>query len=275
MTAGGPIDYIYLCALPASMNVTLFYSGKGGVGKSTLAANTAYVLSTRYQTLAMDFSGADRTLSALLSPGCPNEDGIYDVLFAFPEVRGRMKLTVCGGELPGLQVAPPGNMEAPVLKLDFYVVAQRIDLLMNALTRRYPFIVADYPGKQIQFDPVLQALMRHVDHLILVTQPTQSSLNELKYAFDFVLRHYKPPPVISIATNMWTGERTYEEGLRTPGGFHIRVKADPVVFSLGRVPKLQYKCAECKEFRRAVEQIADGIVQARLTRRHQVATFFP
>jgi cellulose biosynthesis protein BcsQ len=258
------------------MFVVMFYAGKGGVGKSTLAANTAYVLGTRYNVLAMDFSGADRTVTVMLAPGCAAANGIYDVIYSFPEVGGKMALTLCPSELPSLYVVPPGGRENVVLKLDYYVLAQRIDKLMNAVVKRFPFIVIDYPGRQIQHDPLLQALMRHVDLLILVTQPTQSSLNELQAAYNFVLQHYKPPPIIAIVTNMWMGEKTYEESLRTPGGFYLRVKAFPEVYALGRIPKLQYKyCDKCKEFRDAINEIAKHIVEAKAVRRHQIATFFP
>ncbi|MFZ8810524.1 MAG: hypothetical protein ACO2PN_20755, partial [Pyrobaculum sp.] len=95
-------------------------------------------------------------------------------------------------------------------------------------------------------------------------------------AYNFVLQHYKPPPIISIVTNMWMGEKTYEESLRTPGGFYLRIKAFPEVYALGRIPKLQYKhCDKCKEFRDAVNEIAKKIVEAKAVRRHQAATFFP
>jgi len=71
------------------MFVTMFYAGKGGVGKSTLAANTSYVLlGTRYNVLAMDFSGADRTVTVMLAPGCGSAEGIYDVIYSFPEAHG-------------------------------------------------------------------------------------------------------------------------------------------------------------------------------------------
>ncbi|MFZ8837378.1 MAG: hypothetical protein ACO2PM_00280 [Pyrobaculum sp.] len=259
------------------MFVTMFYAGKGGVGKSTLAANTSYVLGTRYNVLAMDFSGADRTVTVMLAPGCGGSEGIYDVIYHFPEAHGgKPSLTLCSSELPSLYVAPPGGRENVVLKLDYYVLAQRIDKLMGAVVKRFPFVAVDYPGRQIQHDPLLQALMRHVDLLVLVTQPTQSSLNELQAAYNFVLQHYKPPPIIAIVTNMWMGEKTYEESLRTPGGFYLRIKAFPEVYALGRVPKLQYKyCDKCKEFRDAVNEIAKKIVEAKAVRRHQVSTFFP
>jgi len=259
------------------MFVVMFYAGKGGVGKSTLAANTSYVLGTRYNVLTMDFSGADRTVTIMLAPGCGGTEGIYDVIYSFPEAHGgKMALSLCPSELPSLYIAPPGGRENVVLKLDYYVLAQRIDRLIGAVVKRFPFVVVDYPGRQIQHDPLLQALMRHVDLLVLVTQPTQSSLNELQAAYNFVLQHYKPPPIISIVTNMWMGEKTYEESLRTPGGFYLRIKAFPEVYALGRIPKLQYKhCDKCKEFRDAVNEIAKKIVEAKAVRRHQAATFFP
>ncbi|MFZ8809117.1 MAG: ParA family protein, partial [Pyrobaculum sp.] len=148
------------------MFVVMFYAGKGGVGKSTLAANTSYVLGTRYNVLTMDFSGADRTVTVMLAPGCGGTEGIYDVIYSFPEAHGgKMALTLCPSELPSLYVAPPGGRENVVLKLDYYVLAQRIDRLIGAVVRRFPFVVVDYPGRQIQHDPLLQALMRHVDLL--------------------------------------------------------------------------------------------------------------
>jgi len=259
------------------MHVVMFYASKGGVGKSTLAANVSYVLATQYHVLAVDFSGADRTLTAMLAPGCSAEGGIYEVVYQFPEARGgKMALSACQTDLPTLHVVPPGRLENAVLKLDYYVLAQRLDTVMGALVKKFPFVVVDYPGRQIHTDPLLQALMRHVDHLILVTQPIQSSLNELQAAYNFVLSRYKPPPVVSIITNMWMGEKTYEEGLRTPGGFYMRIPAIPEVYALGRIPKLQYRyCDKCKDFKKAVEDVAKEVVKAKMVRRHQVATFFP
>jgi MinD-like ATPase involved in chromosome partitioning or flagellar assembly len=257
------------------MHVVMFYNAKGGVGKSTLAANVAWLISHMYQTLVMDFSTADRTTTLMLAGPCKAR-GIYDVLFQFGEAYGRgLEVETCETGRPGLEVLPPGSMEKAVLQLDYYVLAKRVDILMN-IARHFAYTIADYPGRSIYTDPLLQALLRHVDHLILVTHATQSSINEATDVHHFVLQKYKPPPVVSIVTNMYMGEKTYEETLKTPGGFAMRIPADPVVFALGRIPQLQIdKDKVSGEWKKAVKQLAEFIIRVRMARRHTVATYFP
>ncbi|MGC9119615.1 MAG: AAA family ATPase [Thermoproteus sp.] len=258
------------------MSVVLFYNAKGGVGKSTIAANVAYYLGTMYRVLLMDFSAADRTSTTMLAGQCRTSAGIYDILFRFDEAYGkRLAVETCPARLNSIEVLPPGSLEKTVLQLDYYVLAKRVDVLMN-IVRHFVFTIVDYPGRSILTDPLLQALVRHVDHLVLVTQPTAASLNEAAEVRNFITQHYKPPPVVSIVTNMYMNERTYEETMKTAGGFAVRVPADPAVYALGRIPALAAeRDGVSKEWKNSIKKIAEGIINAKMMRRHQVATFFP
>lgn len=255
------------------MHVVSFVSGKGGVGKSTIAANVSYALATRIRVLGIDASSFDRTFTKMLTPGCSSAFGLYDWLFHFREVGGAPAIETCEAEKVNLEVLPPGDLEKAVRELSFSVIDKRLSRLLDALIRHFSLVVVDYPGGSVHLDPVLQALLRHTDHVVLVLTPSDAALSEARAMYQFITRRYDPPPVISVVLNMYAGEKIFEEGLRTAGGAHVRIPISGEIMALGRVPKLQYLYAKDREFLKAVDRLADAIISIRMQTRHVVRHF--
>jgi len=248
------------------MHVVLFGSGKGGVGKSTLAANAAYALATRIRVLLMDFSAFDKTSTTMLVPGCASKFGIYDWLFYFREAMGVVpEIETCERRDVLLEVLPPGSMEEAVQTLSYSVLAKRVKTLMDMLIRHFSMIIVDYPGRSIHTDPLLQAIMSHVDHLIIVMEPTEASTAEARALYNFAIQRYDPPPVVSSIINKYAGEKIMLE-LRSAGGFVEKVPLMGEVMALGRNPHLQYPLV--KPFQQAINNIATKILNVRLQVRH-------
>jgi len=248
------------------MHVVLFGSGKGGVGKSTLAANVAYALATRIRTLLMDFSAFDKTSTSMLVPGCVSKFGIYDYLFYFREAMGVVpEIETCERRDVLLEVLPPGSMEEAVQTLSYSVLAKRVKTLMDMMIKHFSIVIVDYPGRPIHTDPLLQAVMSHVDHLIIVLEPTEASVSEARALYNFATQRCDPPPIVSSIINKYAGEKITME-LRSAGGFVEKVPLMGEVMALGRNPHLQYSLV--KPFQRVIDNIAAKILNVRLQVRH-------
>ncbi|MCY0890607.1 MAG: AAA family ATPase [Pyrobaculum arsenaticum] len=253
------------------MHVVMFSSGKGGVGKSTIAANVAYVLAARNKVLLVDFSAFDKTSSRMLAPGCQSRAGVYDLLMQFREAYGEAyEVETCEGVLKTLEVLPPGTLdERSVQRLEFSVLAKRVKNLMDILLPYFSIVVLDYPGRTINLDPLAQALIMHVDHLIIVFDPNTAALDEGAKLQNFVKKRYDPPPVVSVVLNMYDGGSYAVEGFRSPQGFYVEVPVDGVVKALGKTPKLQIIHKGVSErWTKAIYTIAQNILAVKMRVRH-------
>lgn len=176
------------------MKAIAVYSGKGGVGKSTLAIHLAHMAATRSgrRTLLWDLDAQGASTFALRltpKPGL-NARGIFA---RETEIAGR----ALGTEVANLDVVPA---DASLRRLDAQLAEQdkkgRLKKLLRGLGERYDRVVLDCPPSH---GDLSEQIFRAVDLLVVPLLPSPLS----RRAFDLVVeqvagRHGGKLPILPV-----------------------------------------------------------------------------
>lgn len=160
------------------MKAIAIYSGKGGVGKSTLAVHLAHMAATRSarRTLLwdLDAQGASTFAFRLAPKPGLSARGIFR---RETQISGRALAT----ELPNLEVVPA---DASLRRLDAQLAEQdkkgRLKKLLRELGERYDRVLLDCPPSQADLS---EQIFRAVDLLVVPLLPSPLSLR----AYDMVV----------------------------------------------------------------------------------------
>ncbi len=153
------------------MKAIAIYSGKGGVGKSTIAVHLAHLAATRSarRTLLWDLDAQGASTFALRLAPRPGLSARR--IFAREAEIADQAL---GTDLPNLDVVPA---DASLRRLDTQLAEQdkkgRLKKLLRALGERYDRIVLDCPPSQADLS---EQIFRAVDLLVLPLLPSPLSL---------------------------------------------------------------------------------------------------
>ena len=153
------------------MKVIAIYSGKGGVGKSTLAIHLAHMAATRSgrRTLLWDLDAQGASTFALRLTPKPGLSA-RGIFARETEIAGR----AVGTEVPNLDVVPA---DASLRHLDAQLAEQdkrgRLKKLLRELGDRYDRIVLDCPPSQ---GDLSEQIFRAADLLVVPLLPSPLSL---------------------------------------------------------------------------------------------------
>ncbi len=167
--------------------VIAFVGAKGGVGSSTIAHNTAWLMSKRYatETVITDLDLAFGTASLNFNQEVAN--GIYDALGQPDRLDSTLierLLTKLGDKLSLL--SGPGGVDR-----DFSIEAQAIETILNAMRSTVPCIVVDVPN---MWAPWIKYTLFHADQVVITATPELASLRNAKNLID-LLKQARPNDV--------------------------------------------------------------------------------
>lgn len=226
-----------LTALPAPSSrprTVAFTSGKGGVGKSSLALNTGILLARRGRRVAVldgDLGLANLTVLLGQSPR-------YDLRHVVAGERHLGEVLLRGPE--GLLVVPAGPGVAELANLP-EAARGRLLAQLREVERQVDFLLID-TGAGIS-DTVLD-LLAASDEALVVTQPEPTALADA-YALMKVVVQTRPTYPFHVLVNMVRDERQGEEVFRALAqilgrflgyrpGYAGAVVADPAVARAAR-----------------------------------------
>ncbi len=159
--------------------VIAFVGARGGVGSSTMAANTAYVLSKQqddnvilidmdlaFGTAALSFNLQQKQslVDALAQPG-----RLDDVLMARFMLKYDDHLSV---------VPSPANLGG-----NYSIDLEPLEVLMKLVRQMSPYVVLDLPH---QWTPWVSEVMADVNELVITAYPDLISLRETKNLYDAI-----------------------------------------------------------------------------------------
>ncbi len=176
------------------MKAIAIYSGKGGVGKSTIAVHLAHMAATRSarRTLLWDLDAqAASTFALRLAPRPgPGARGIF-------AREAELAAQALGTELPNLDVVPA---DASLRRLDAQLAEQdkrnRLRKLLRGLDDRYDRVILDCPPSQADLS---EQIFRAVDLLVVPLLPSPLSLRVYAMMVDQVAaRHGGKLPMLPL-----------------------------------------------------------------------------
>lgn len=187
-----PIEKIQL---PGIKNIITVASGKGGVGKSTVAANLAIALARNgYKTALVD---AD-----IFGPSIPKMFGIED---AMPEVSGTEEKQ---------EMSPIEKYGVKIMSIGFFIkknqgLIWRGPMASNALTQllentqwgEVDYLIIDFPPgtSDIQLTTVQKLT---VTGALIVTTPQEIALNDARKATSLFNNADLKVPILGVIENM-------------------------------------------------------------------------
>lgn len=240
------------------MLVVTFTSTKGGVGKSTILSNVAYLVSQRMSTIVIDLSHSDKTTTRILARPCVNtRPGAVEYLYG---ISGDNSLEFCGkGEGAHVDLIPPGEVVVK-REVSYYEVARRLIRLVNYLLGRYSIIFIDTPARTLEDTPLLQAAMAVTDVAVLVTEPTAASVAALHDHWRTITQHVEPPPLLAIILNKAIKSSGELRGL-VKGGFYAEVPLSADVMALAQTEGAPYvHYVRDRQWLSAIQRIAEQIL---------------
>ena len=160
---------------PADGNVIVFYSGKGGVGKSTIAINTAAALAkeTGQEVALVDLDLQYGDVAVML--GLEPQGTISDVAQAYPNIDG-----------PFLGALMPEANQVRVLaaplspEMGDLVTPEHVRACLSMLKQVFDWVVVDM--SQHLNDVALEAV-ELADHVFLITDLNLPAIKDAKLAF--------------------------------------------------------------------------------------------
>ena len=197
------------------MKTIAIYSGKGGVGKTTLAIHLAHMAATRSgrRTLLWDLDAQGASTFALRltpKPGL-SARGIFAREIAIAD-------RALGTEVANLDVVPA---DASLRRLDAQLAEQakknRLKKLLGTLADRYDRIVLDCPPSH---GDLADQIFRAVDLLVLPVLPSPLSLR----AYDMVVeqvaaRHGGNLPILPVFSMVDRRRSLHRETIATRDGW--------------------------------------------------------
>ena len=159
--------------------VIAFVGAKGGVGSSTIAHNTAWMMSKRYatETVITDLDLAFGTAGLNFNQDVSN--GIYDALGQPDRLDATLierLLTKLGDKLSLL--SGPGGVDR-----EFTIEAHAIETILNAMRTSIPCIVVDVPN---MWAPWIKYTLLHADQVVVTATPDLASLRNTKNIIDLM-----------------------------------------------------------------------------------------
>lgn len=153
--------------------VLAFVGAKGGVGSSTIAHNTAWMMSKRYatETVITDLDLAFGTAGLNFNQDVTG--GIYDALGQPDRLDATLierLLTKLGDKLSLL--SGPGGVDREIA-----IEAHAIETILNAMRGSVPCIVVDVPN---MWAPWIKYTLLHADQVIVTATPELASLRNAK-----------------------------------------------------------------------------------------------
>jgi pilus assembly protein CpaE len=161
---------------PEHGQVTLIFSGKGGVGKSVIAVNLAAVLAAEGEAdvalVDLDLQFGDLAVMLGLDP-----DGTFaDIAQAYPRVDSAYIASLMAGAPGGFQV-----LAAPVSpELADLVTAEHVRSTIEILKAAFDHVVIDCSSR---LDDVSLEAIEAADRVLLVTDINIPSIKDAKLAF--------------------------------------------------------------------------------------------
>lgn len=176
------------------MKAIAIYSGKGGVGKSTLAVHLAHMAATRSgrRTLVWDLDAQGASTFALRLTPKPGLSA-RGIFARETEIAGR----ALGTELPNLDVVPA---DASLRRLDAQLAEQdkknRLKKLLKELGDRYDRVLLDCPPSQ---GDLSEQIFRAADLLVVPLLPSPLSLRVYDIVVEQVAgRHGGKLPILPV-----------------------------------------------------------------------------
>ena len=175
------------------MKVIAIYSGKGGVGKSTIAVHLAHMAATRSarRTLLWDLDAQGASTFALRLAPRPGLSA-RGIFARETEIAGQ----ALGTDLPNLDVVPA---DASLRRLDAQLAEQdkkgRLKKLLRGLGERYDRIVLDCPPSQADLS---EQIFRAVDLLVVPLLPSPLSLRVYAMVVDQVAAKNGKLPILPV-----------------------------------------------------------------------------
>ena len=159
--------------------VIAFVGAKGGVGSSTIAHNTAWMMSKRYatETVITDLDLAFGTAGLNFNQDVSN--GIYDALGQPDRLDATLierLLTKLGDKLSLL--SGPGGVDREI-----NIEANAIETILNAMRGSVPCIVVDVPN---MWAPWIKFTLMHADQVVITATPELASLRNTKNLVDLL-----------------------------------------------------------------------------------------
>ena len=159
--------------------VIAFVGAKGGVGSSTIAHNTAWMMSKRYatETVITDLDLAFGTAGLNFNQDVSN--GIYDALGQPDRLDATLierLLTKLGDKLSLL--SGPGGVDREIS-----IEAHAIETILNAMRGSVPCIVVDVPN---MWAPWIKFTLMHADQVVITATPELASLRNTKNLVDLL-----------------------------------------------------------------------------------------
>lgn len=185
------------------MAVSAVYSAKGGVGKTTMAANLAWVSAQMacHRTLLWDLDAADGA----------------GFLFALNPVRKRQARSLFAGDASANSLIHPSNYarldllpaDASLREIDSLLLRlgrrQRLAALAKELERSYERIILDCPP---MLNELSAQVMRAATVVIVPLPPSPLSARAFQFVVDEIRQHAKRPPPILPVLSMIDRRRT-------------------------------------------------------------------
>ena len=173
--------------------VIAFVGAKGGVGSSTVAHNTAWMMSKRYatETVITDLDLAFGTAGLNFNQDVSN--GIYDALGQPDRLDATLierLLTKLGDKLSLL--SGPGGVDREVS-----IEAHAIEVILNAMRSSVPCIIVDVPN---MWAPWIKYTLMNADQVVITATPELASLRNTKNLVDLMktARPNDPPPKLIL-----------------------------------------------------------------------------
>ena len=173
--------------------VIAFVGAKGGVGSSTIAHNSAWMMSKRYatETVITDLDLAFGTAGLNFNQDVSN--GIYDALGQPDRLDATLierLLTKLGDKLSLL--SGPGGVDREIS-----IEAHAIETILNAMRGSVPCIIVDVPN---MWAPWIKYTLMHADQVVITATPELASLRNTKNLVD-LLKSSRPndlPPKLIL-----------------------------------------------------------------------------
>lgn len=173
--------------------VLAFVGAKGGVGSSTIAHNTAWLMSKRYatETVITDLDLAFGTAGLNFNQDVSN--GIIDALGQPDRLDSTLierLLTKLGDKLSLL--SGPGGVDREIA-----IEAHAIETILHAMRGSVPCIVVDVPN---MWAPWIKYTLMHADQVVITATPELASLRNTKNLIDMLkaARPNDPPPKLIL-----------------------------------------------------------------------------